>query len=83
MPLLIVPAAGADQVFARTILDLGSNLDLSVVAEGIESTKAREMLVELGCGLAQGYEFGSPMSAGRLTAFLRSLREVDCLRLTA
>ena len=72
-----------DMVIVRTILDLGSNLDLSVVAEGIESTKAREMLVELGCGLAQGYEFGSPMSAGRLTAFLRSLREVDCLRLTA
>ena len=72
-----------DMVIVRTILDLGSNLDLSVVAEGIESTKAREMLEELGCGLAQGYEFGSPMSAGRLTAFLRSLREVDCLRLTA
>ena len=72
-----------DMVIVRTILDLGSNLDLSVVAEGIESTKAREMLEELGCRLAQGYEFGSPMSAGRLTAFLRSLREVDCLRLTA
>ena len=72
-----------DMVIVRTILDLGSNLDLSVVAEGIESTKAREMLEELGCRLAQGYEFGSPMSAGRLTAFLRSLREVDCLSLTA
>ena len=72
-----------DMAIVRTILDLGSNLDLSVVAEGIESTKARELLEELGCTLAQGYEFGSPMSAARLAAFLRSLREVDCLRLTA
>ena len=72
-----------DMAIVRTILDLGSNLDLSVVAEGIESSAARKMLEGLGCRLAQGYEFGSPMSAGRLGAFLRSLREVDYLRLTA
>ena len=72
-----------DMAIVRTILDLGSNLDLSVVAEGIESAEARDLLEELGCTLAQGYEFGSPMSARRLTAFLRSLREVDCLQLTA
>ena len=72
-----------DMAIVRTILDLGSNLELSVVAEGIESTETREMLEQLGCTLAQGYEFGSPMSAGRLGAFVRSLREVDCLRLTA
>ena len=72
-----------DMAIVRTILDLGSNLELAVVAEGIESTETREMLEQLGCTLAQGYEFGSPMSAGRLTAFLRSLREVDYLRLTA
>jgi diguanylate cyclase (GGDEF)-like protein len=72
-----------DMAIVRTILDLGSNLDLCVVAEGIESTETREMLEQLGCTLAQGYEFGSPMSAARLGAFLRSLREVDYLRLTA
>ena len=72
-----------DMAIVRTILDLGSNLELSVVAEGIESTETREMLEQLGCTLAQGYEFGSPMSAGRLTAFLRSLREGDYLRLSA
>ena len=53
-----------DMVIVRTILDLGSNLDLSVVAEGIVSMKAREMLVELGRGLAQGYESGAPCRPG-------------------
>jgi diguanylate cyclase (GGDEF)-like protein len=72
-----------DMAIVRTILDLGTNLDLSVVAEGIESTKTREIVEQLGCTLAQGYEFGSPMSAGRLTAFMHSLREADVLRLTA
>ena len=72
-----------DMAIVRAILDLGSNLDLAVVAEGIESARARELLEELGCTLAQGYEFGSPMSAARLAAFLQSLREVDYLQLTA
>jgi len=53
------------------------------LAEGIESMETREMLEQLGCTLAQGYEFGSPMSAARLGAFVRSLREVDYLMLTA
>ena len=75
--------SATDMAIVQTILDLGANLDLSVVAEGIESTETREMLERLGCTLAQGYEFGSPMSAGRLTAFMRSVREADLLRLTA
>jgi diguanylate cyclase (GGDEF)-like protein len=75
--------SATDMAIVQTILDLGANLDLSVVAEGIESNETREMLERLGCTLAQGYEFGSPMSAGRLTAFMRSVREADLLRLTA
>ncbi len=75
--------SATDMAIVQTILDLGANLDLSVVAEGIESNETREMLEQLGCTLAQGYEFGSPMSAGRLTAFMRSVRETDLLRLTA
>jgi diguanylate cyclase (GGDEF)-like protein len=73
----------ADMAIVRTILDLGTNLDLSVVAEGIESKKTRRLLEQLGCSLAQGFEFGSPMSAGRLTAFMHSLRETDLFRLSA
>ena len=65
------------------VLDLGTSLDLSVVAEGIESAKTRTLLEQLGCRLAQGYEFGSPMPAERLTAFVHSLREADVLSLTA
>ena len=75
--------SATDMAIVQTILDLGANLDLSVVAEGIESNETREMLERLGCTLAQGYEFGSPMSAGRLTAFMRSVRKADLLRLTA
>jgi EAL domain-containing protein (putative c-di-GMP-specific phosphodiesterase class I) len=75
--------SATDMAIVQTILDLGANLDLSVVAEGIESSVTREVREQRGCTLAQGCGFGSPMSAGRLTAFMRSVRETDLLRLTA
>jgi diguanylate cyclase (GGDEF)-like protein len=59
-----------DMTIVQTILDLGARLDLSVVAEGIESRATRDLLSRLGCTLAQGYELGSPVSAEMLTPLL-------------
>lgn len=46
----------------RTILDLARNLDVEVVAEGIEDDGQALLLHELGCELAQGYLFARPLS---------------------
>ncbi|HEX5585332.1 putative bifunctional diguanylate cyclase/phosphodiesterase [Gaiella sp.] len=62
--------SSTDMAIVRTILDLGSNLDLSVVAEGIESRRTRSILEGLGCPLAQGYAFGRPMPAAQLAALI-------------
>jgi diguanylate cyclase len=59
-----------DMTIVRTILDLGASLDLSVVAEGIESNDTRLILERLGCRLAQGYAFGRPLPASDLTETL-------------
>jgi diguanylate cyclase (GGDEF)-like protein len=59
-----------DMTIVRTILDLGTNLDLAVVAEGIESNHTRALLHGLGCRLAQGYQFGGPVPPNELTAAL-------------
>jgi diguanylate cyclase (GGDEF)-like protein len=61
----------------RTILDLGANLDLAVVAEGIESARTRRLLLDLGCSLAQGYELGRPVPAQALTDALCQGRRPD------
>ncbi|MEO5859917.1 MAG: PAS domain S-box protein [Pyrinomonadaceae bacterium] len=47
----------------KTILMLGANLGMEVVAEGIETISQLEFLQELGCRLGQGYYFSRPVCA--------------------
>ncbi len=43
-----------DEVIVRSTIDLGHNLGLVVVAEGVENNEVLERLRELGCDVAQG-----------------------------
>ena len=56
-----------DAVLVRTAIDLGHNLGLTVVAEGVEGAEHVDALRVLGCDLAQGYHFARPMLAAELT----------------
>lgn len=49
------------RVVIATILALGRALNVSVVAEGIETELQRRMLLEMGCEFGQGYLLGRPM----------------------
>jgi EAL domain-containing protein (putative c-di-GMP-specific phosphodiesterase class I) len=53
-----------DATLVRTIIEMGRNLDLEVVAEGIESKEQLDYLRSLNCHYGQGRLFGEPMSAG-------------------
>ena len=59
-----------DAVIVRSTIDLGHNLGLEVVAEGVETQEAWEQLVDLGCDLAQGYYMAAPMSVEELEKWL-------------
>jgi diguanylate cyclase (GGDEF)-like protein len=54
----------------RSTIDLGRNLCLSVVAEGVESAEVWDRLAELGCDSAQGYFLAKPLPADELTVWL-------------
>jgi diguanylate cyclase (GGDEF)-like protein/PAS domain S-box-containing protein len=58
----------------RTIVGLANNLDLKVVAEGVETTDQHQLLALAGCGSAQGYLFAEPMPANRVGVFIDSNR---------
>jgi diguanylate cyclase (GGDEF)-like protein len=63
-----------DAVIVRSTIDLGRNLGLRVVAEGVETAEAWRQLVALGCDVAQGYYLSRPVPAVELAAWLRAVR---------
>jgi len=58
-------------VIVRSTADLGHNLGLKVVAEGVEEPRQWAMAAAFGCDYAQGYLLGRPISARRMTASLQ------------
>jgi EAL domain-containing protein (putative c-di-GMP-specific phosphodiesterase class I) len=54
------------------VLQMGASLNLSMVAEGVETAEQAEWLVTQGCTLMQGYFFGRPMDAAAMETRLRS-----------
>lgn len=57
----------------RTTVELGRELGMRVVAEGVETAVQREHLVQLGCPAAQGFHLASPAPAEQIDAALRKL----------
>lgn len=66
--------SGHEAMIVRTTVDLGHNLGLEVVAEGVESREIEELLRRDGCDLAQGFHFSRPLPANDLEDFLEAHR---------
>ncbi|HEY9640805.1 MAG TPA: EAL domain-containing protein [Coleofasciculaceae cyanobacterium] len=50
----------------NTIVALSNQLNLSIIAEGIETTQQLEWLQQLGCQFGQGYLFSKPLAAAEI-----------------
>ena len=59
----------SDALIVRSVLELGHNLGLTTVAEGVEDEATCQRLVEMGCDVAQGHHIGRPMAAEQLEAW--------------
>jgi EAL domain-containing protein (putative c-di-GMP-specific phosphodiesterase class I) len=51
----------SDLIIVRSTINLGHDLGLKVVAEGVEDEETLSRLANLGCDLAQGYHFSKPL----------------------
>ncbi len=58
-----LPASAKDGAICNAVLDLARHLDLSIVAEGVETEDQLEFLDRRGCQYIQGYLTGRPMPA--------------------
>ncbi|TYK65308.1 two-component system response regulator [Colwellia echini] len=57
-------------IIAATIINLGKQMKLKVIAEGIEEIEQQERLIELGCDEVQGFYYAKPMPAEEFLTFL-------------
>jgi diguanylate cyclase (GGDEF)-like protein len=63
-----------DAIIVKSVIDLGHNLGLQTVAEGIEDLATWQQLTSLGCDSAQGYFLAKPLPAADLEAWFRDKR---------
>jgi len=59
-------------VIVRSAVDLGHNLGMTVVAEGVQDATARSGLADMGCDLVQGYEICRPIPARELELWIET-----------
>jgi EAL domain-containing protein (putative c-di-GMP-specific phosphodiesterase class I) len=60
----------SDLIIVRSTINLGHDLGLRVIAEGVEDEETLSRLARLGCDLAQGYHVSRPMPAEQFVRWL-------------
>jgi len=66
------PGTISSNPIVQTIVNLGNNLGLALVAEGVESQAQKEALHAMGCNAFQGYLMGRPMEAAAMGIHLET-----------
>ncbi|MET0377579.1 MAG: EAL domain-containing protein [Spongiibacteraceae bacterium] len=64
-----------DRVIVHSTIELGHNMGLEVVAEGVETEASRVILRELGCDMVQGFLLAKPLPAAEFTQWVIDHRQ--------
>ena len=67
----------ADKAIVNTVVDLGKNLGLTLIAEGVEEPEHLDILKKMGCQEIQGYYFSRPLPVLKLHEFLQSNQDEE------
>ncbi len=65
---------GSDQTIVKSVIELGHQFGMEIVAEGVENQSSLELLDEYGCEWAQGYHICRPIAAAN---FIQWFKEFD------
>ncbi|WP_137680122.1 sensor domain-containing phosphodiesterase [Aurantiacibacter suaedae] len=70
-----VETSRSSRAIVRAVVGLARELEMGIVAEGIELERQRATLTKLGCTHLQGYLFSKPLDADEVLAFAASLKD--------
>jgi diguanylate cyclase (GGDEF)-like protein/PAS domain S-box-containing protein len=65
-----IDVKSTDAVIVQTIIGMANNLNMEVIAEGVETVQQRDFLEDSGCFTYQGYLFGKPVPVGEFESTL-------------
>lgn len=65
-----------DQVLVKAIMAMSKDMDIKILAEGIETEAQRAYLISIGCQLGQGYLFAKPQSAYQFQKKFLSIKAI-------
>jgi len=67
-----LPDDEEDSAITKSVIALAKNLNLKIIAEGVETKEQKEFLVKNGCENIQGYFYAKPMPADEMEKFLNN-----------
>ena len=73
-----LPINKDDIAITQSIIALAQNMNLNIIAEGVETVEQKEFLVQKGCSNIQGYLYSKPLSADELIKYLRNQNLIKC-----
>ncbi len=65
-----IVTSSSDNAIVNTIIAMAKSLNMSVIAEGVETRQQRQLILDGGCTDYQGYLFGKPMPISEFNALL-------------
>jgi EAL domain-containing protein (putative c-di-GMP-specific phosphodiesterase class I) len=70
-----LPNDGESAALSKTIISMAKNLDLKVIAEGVEKENQKEFLTNNGCYEIQGYLYSKPRPANEIENLLKGVNK--------
>jgi EAL domain-containing protein (putative c-di-GMP-specific phosphodiesterase class I) len=66
-------STGREQKIIRHIISMAKDLDITVLAEGVETEQQKDFLKESRCDMIQGYYYAKPMPMDKFTTYLNQI----------